>query len=722
MTKIKFLINFFKTQKGIALSLLFFAIVFNAVFLWPELTISNFSLNDEVLHLSSVQQAVSVLKAGQDPTDFWLPQIGLGFPFFEYYQHFPQLVLTIIKFIFSSASLFFLFNISRYLLLVLFPLSIFLAMRRMEFDYLAAGIGAFISSLLSTEALYGLDYGSYIWRGSGLYTQLWAMFFLPLALAEIYRVVLNKKGNLILAVSLSTFVFLSNLIYGYILVLSSILFVFLQLKKEEILFRLKKLILIFILLGFATSYFWIPFLLDKTYLNRSIWEAALKYDSYGAVTVLSNLFLGKLFDFNRLPSLTVLFFLAVVCIIALKCFKQENYRFLLIFTVVWLLLYFGRPFWDGLLNILPFSRNLHLHRFIGGFHLGAIMVIGAGIFCIFQFLKKFSLKFSILFFILLLIIISPAIIERVKFYRENTIWKIESQKAFLSNQKEISEIEQTLKNLPPGRVYAGLPSTWGGTYYYKIGFVNIYDIFPQLGFDSFGYSYYSLAFSDDIRLHFDDTKIFQYSLFNIRYVLLHKTWTSAYYYQKIKEFDNYILYEVPTTGYFDLVDAPAVFYGKKDDFYYPNAKWLFSQLPELKQHPIIEIGENPKKTFGLPVFPFLKVDENTLAELAKTQNEKGVILGEKTGINKYWAQFGVYEDSFLMLKTNYHPRWNVYLDYEKVSPVMLAPGFIGIKVSPGIHQALFLYKSPPYRIILLIFTILVLVSYFLIKKFQKKNF
>ena len=87
-------LHFLKTPKGIAFSLVFFAIVFNAVFLMGEVTVSTFSLNDEVLHLTATQEASLALRQNLDPTDFWLTQIGLGFPLFHYYQHLPQVVLA----------------------------------------------------------------------------------------------------------------------------------------------------------------------------------------------------------------------------------------------------------------------------------------------------------------------------------------------------------------------------------------------------------------------------------------------------------------------------------------------------------------------------------------------------------------------------------------------------------------------------------------------------
>jgi len=543
---------FLTSPKGIAIFLVLLAILFNAVFLWSEIALPTFHLNDEVYHQLATKEASSSLKEGFNPTDFWLSKIELGYPLFHHYQHFPQLVLASIDQLTSSLfPLARLFDFSRYLLLVLFPLSIFWSLRRFGFNYLAAGFSALISSLFSTNGLFGFDYGSYIWRGFGLYPQLWAMFFLPLALAEIYRF-LRKNGSLFLAVFLSTVVLLSHLFYSYILILSAFLFIFLQPKKEEVLPRFKRFLLIFLLVGIITSYFFLPIFFDAAYTNRSLWIPSWKWDSFGAKRVLSDLFTGQLFDFNRFPSLTILFFLSLISLLALKLYKKENYRLLIILTIFWLFLFFGRPTWGFLLNILPFSNFLQFHRFIGGFHLFAIMLIGTGIALIYQrfFQQKAALRL-ILFLIIFFALLSPVYLFQAKFYQENKNWRTENQKAFSEAKEELSDIEEALKNLPPGRVYAGLPATWGNYDYYRIGSVPFYAIFPQLGIDSFGYSYHSEALTADVRLHFDETRPAQYNLFNIGYVLLHKTWAPAFYYFPIKEFENYILYQVSTTGYFD---------------------------------------------------------------------------------------------------------------------------------------------------------------------------
>jgi hypothetical protein len=712
MSKIKAVFLFLKTEKGMGILFVTLAIIINAIVLRSELTSSTLSINDEVLHYTATQDSISALRQGLDPTDFWLSQIGMGYPLFHHYQNLPQLVLTVLNLATSSfLTLASLFNISRYFLLILFPLSIFWSMRRFGFNYLAAGLSALFASLLSTNGLYGFDWGSYVWKGYGLYTQLWAMFFIPLALAEIYRAVKGEQ-SLFWPVFLTTIVLLSNLLYGYILFLSAIFFVFLRMNRTEIFSRFKHLVLVFILVGIVNVAFILPSFLDRNYFNQTIWFPSYRYDSYGYSWVLSNLFKGNLFDFGRFPSFTILFFLGIIALIVSKRYREEKNLILLLLTVVWLLLYFGRATWGAIFNVLPLSSDLQMNRFIGGFHLASIMLIGAGLSQIWYLLNKHLARYSFLILFVIIAFLSPIYIERAQYSQQDGQLLAQNNQVLSGEQKEISAITSTLKDLPPGKVFAGLPTSWGNSQYYRIGSIPFYAIFPQVGLDSFGYAYHAFALSDDVRLLFNDAKPVQYNLFDIRYVLLHKSWTPASFYTPVKEFDNYVLYQVPGTGYFDLVDATAVFYGSRSDFYQANSRWLLSSLPDTKQNPILVIEGKPKNTSGLPVFSFQEINDSILSSLdqSKTGVAAGKIIDEKAQTNKYSVQFEADRDSYLMLKSNYHPGWHVYLDNMEVAPVMLVPGFVGIKIQPGIHQALFVYRSPTWRLPLMALGAIILVA------------
>jgi len=150
--------------------------VFNAVALWPELSVPIPSLNDDTFHYLLIQRASEALASGENPFDHWAPELDLGFPQLLYYQHLPHLtVVALHRLLLKRVDLLTLFNLVRYLLLVGFPLTVYWSMRRLGFSVVAGAVAAAVATLLSSNGRYGFDYDSYLWRSVGLYTQLWAI-------------------------------------------------------------------------------------------------------------------------------------------------------------------------------------------------------------------------------------------------------------------------------------------------------------------------------------------------------------------------------------------------------------------------------------------------------------------------------------------------------------------------------------------------------------------
>jgi hypothetical protein len=110
------------SQKKVAVFLVLIAVVFNATYLRTEVTIPAFYHNDGVLHYTAIEQTSIAIQERLDPTDYWLVQIGLGFPLFHYYQHLPYVLIAELNQITRSVlPLSGLIDVSRYLLLVYSP-------------------------------------------------------------------------------------------------------------------------------------------------------------------------------------------------------------------------------------------------------------------------------------------------------------------------------------------------------------------------------------------------------------------------------------------------------------------------------------------------------------------------------------------------------------------------------------------------------------------------
>ena len=189
----------------------------NAVALLPEILVRIPSVNDDMLHWLFIRNAAEAIAAGANPLDHWVPQIELGVPQFLFYQHLaPLTVVGLERLTIGAISLFDWFNLVRWTLMVAFPLTVFWSMRRMGFSPIAAAISASVASLLSADGLYGFEFDSYVWRGWGLFTQLFAMHLSFVVLALAYRAVRTGRGLALAALAFGALV-LSHLIYAYML-------------------------------------------------------------------------------------------------------------------------------------------------------------------------------------------------------------------------------------------------------------------------------------------------------------------------------------------------------------------------------------------------------------------------------------------------------------------------------------------------------------------------
>src|SRR5574337_513182 len=132
----------------------------------------------------------------------------------------------------------------------------------------AGAIGAAAATLLSSNNRSGFEYDSYVWRGFGLYTQLWAMHLFFITLACLHRVLTRGAGYAAAVVAGSSLV-LAHLIYGYMMALMALVLFVNGLNRANARRRAARFAVLGILVALTTAYFWLPFLLFKAYLNAS---------------------------------------------------------------------------------------------------------------------------------------------------------------------------------------------------------------------------------------------------------------------------------------------------------------------------------------------------------------------------------------------------------------------------------------------------------------------
>ena len=674
-------------------------VLFNLVYLLPEVIHQTVPVNDNVLHILDLQATIDTIRGGGDPTDFWLPGIGGGYPLFHYYQHLPYIPLAFIHFVtgISAASL---IAWSTYLLLSLFPVSVFVSMRRVGFDHFESA-GASLAGFFATNGLFGFDYASYVWSGYGLYTQLWGMVLLPLALSQNYRVLRTGSGYA-WAAGLLAALALSHLVLGYIAMGSLVGIALFCGCLRELPRRFGRLAVLGAGFALATAYFFVPYLLDGEYLNRSPWELPSKYDSFGQDFVLGALIRGNLFDFDWLPVLTVL--IALGFVVSLQRWREPRYRIGPLLGVFWLLAYFGRPTWGSLIDLLPLSHDLQLHRLIAGVHLGALFLLGAGVGATLRFAGRIVRERPQLdqrlaapaMALVLLVILLPVLSERRDYLHQNAAFMESSESGIQQEAADLQSVRQFLEQQPPGRVYAGLAASWGAKY--TVGSSPMYGILALDGFDMLGRLYHALSPVGDVQVLFNDTDRTQYDLFGVRYIVAPKGQAVPPFARLMATFGRHMIYEVPDAGYFATGDSTVVYTGSKGSLLDGARAWLESRLPSQalsRVRPRWEVDANA----ALPVQPLANA-QATMPLLARGPSAvaaPGSVTDVEAGRGSYSASVSATRPLTLVLKSTYHPNWKAKVDGKLVETFMVAPGYLALPVEQGDHQVSLVYSPQWFR-------------------------
>jgi hypothetical protein len=653
--------------------------VFNGVELLPELTtIPN--VNDDAAHLLFVRRADDAITFGQDPVDFWVPDLELGFPEFVYYQHLPHLtVVALYRALLRTVDLATVFNGVRYLLMVGLPLTVFWSMRRMGFGGLAAAVGAAASSLLSSGSRLGFDYDSYIWRGYGVFTQLVAMHLLFLALATLHRLLERGKGYLTAALTLSALV-LSHLLYAYMMAISAAVLV-VAAAPRVMLLRLLRLTAVGIIAVLVGAYLIVPDLIQAPFQAISPFLERYKYDSFGAGPILGWLLSGELFDAGRPPVLTALVGVGIVGAIATR--SRPALLALGLFAL-WLVLYFGRPTLGGIVDLFPMHQALFFHRFIGGVHLAGILLIGVGAAWLWQLASRFRRSARLAAAAVgLAILFLPTLAERDADYRQNAAWMAETRSA-IDRDADARAVFETLAALPPGRVYAGQKRDWSEQLDFGIPFtsVRLYNLFADRRIASFAPPYQGGSLNSDLLFDFDPLNKAHYAVFGVTYLIAPSTRQLPDFLVPLRRTPLYTLYAAPASAaarYAAVADAVAV--ATQPELQSVMRGWLLGPLPA--EGKVLQI-EYPARTVGAPVRRGAACDRGTVTAERIEPGAIAFIASCPTAAT-------------LVLPITYHPNWQVTSDGEAVATFMASPSVVAVSLPPGRHAISATYRSTPIK-------------------------
>lgn len=730
-------------RRYLPIFILTFVVLFHSILLLPELTQLSPDLNDNVFHYSLCVSIQEQIESGGNLIDHWVPYWSMGFPVFHHYQHFPHLVIvSIYNIFFKQIPLFVIYRLFNYLLLVLYPLALYYSLRKMRFSSLSSAGAALFSLALSNINGYGLELGAFVWRGSGMFAQLWAMFLLPLTLSSIYTSVREDRGyfqSVLLLFLLAN----SQLMFGFMAILTSLLFLFSSFDINQIWVKAKRLSFILVIFFVMISYLLIPLIIDSPYHAHSTYDFPEKWDSYGWRYITTQFLNGNILDYGRLAVVTVLAVLGLLFSLTRKSFK---YRWAAAGFVLWFLLYFGRATWGRLIDLIPMSSALHLHRFVTMVHFFAAILAGICLSVVFQILIKaltpvFAKVSSpsprgrggnnvfltrILAFLLILILVMPIFWDRFLYLQKNTEWLSINKVDYLKEKADFESMLDFIKRSPPGRVYPGRRANWGKDF--KIGQTAVFYLLGPNKIPALSYLPFSWSLAGDFSVNFNDYRWSHYNLFNVKYILADAKKKVASFAKHKKGIGRFRLYEVDTSGYFDLVESPLAIYADKNSIWNLMIMWMRSSLPQKKQFISIFFDRDfhggyqnylilkdrwkywrfdpNKRISDRVVYPLERPDNifsasSILEQPAFTYASPGSVLSEKVGKNKFSTRIFAQKNCFLLFKMTYHPGWHAYVDGKEAEKVILSPGLIGVKIKKGVHQVKFVYRAQRWKAFLL---------------------
>jgi hypothetical protein len=325
-----------------------------------------------------------------------------------------------------------------------------------------------------------------------------------------------------------------------------------------------------------------------------------------------------------------------------------------------------------------------------GVDLAAILIAGVGLGWLLRAVYPVALRLTkgsnlvvgVASVLLCVGLLTPAWRERVR-YDNRGARLIKSQQGYDATEgRDIDRLIDVVRKRHDGRVYTGLRANWGQQY--RVGSVTVHAWVADRGVDGIGFVFRTItSLSTDIEVAFDETGPAQYEMLNIRYVIMPSDRTPAVPATLIMEAGRHRLYEVPTTGYFQVVDrAPGVL-ADRTNIQQATRDFRFSNLASRGIYPGVGFaGAAPPP----PTFTGTNPPPGRPGEVIAQSNvlEYGV----------FDASVKANRPAVALLKATYDPRWSATVDGQIVKPMMMAPSLVGVDVSSGIHTVRFRYK--PY--------------------------
>ncbi|MBW2964370.1 hypothetical protein KY363_02825 [Candidatus Woesearchaeota archaeon] len=674
------------------------AVLFNFILLFPLLDGYCLVSGDGTAHYADAQAAVYRLESGKGFFGNWNSLWAMGFPDHHYYQYLGHYLLVFLYFV--SFKLLSVLAAEKLLIIVsltLFPLSLYYGLRKLRLAALPAAFASLFSFALSSSVGHGGLGFSMVYNG--LFTQVLAVLFFPLALGRIY-VAVSEGRSYFLSVFLFSLVMLLQPLAGYALGIASVLL--LVEGRGSPRSRLWRLGVVLGLSFVVVSHYIVPLLASGDYYGGTFYTSTGDYYQGSVSRVLLDFVSGKSLDFYRFPFslLTVFMFLGMYVSLRDRFSGSRKtlgftLRFALAGLAIFLLVSFGRS-WGSVLELIPGARFLLFFRFMFALQFFALFFVGIGCAFLFSLFRKRFSAFDqrILVAVLVVVIVVPLFVQM---YLTNSALCRISDSGF--DDESFARLVLFLRSAPDGRFIARPELGFSEPYFESL--LPIYS-----SHDSFSTS--SRGSHDSISYYY--TQFFRldrqqsYDLFNVRYALVPSDWKMPFeFFTQEFSAGNYTLYSIPTTGYFDMVssdiayvyDTSLVSEGVRSASY----AWMNSRAMDNKEFITFFRREDSARAGNFS----LVLDESDSAGVAgisrdlfdryRRDGSCGSVLSENRSLDHFYSVVLANRSCLVLFKMSYNPGWLAAVGEEQAEVYPISPSFMAVRVDEGLSTVVFWYQS-----------------------------
>jgi len=667
--------------------------------------------DDNSAHLALMMHIGDLWRSGV--SDLWWNQSNLGLPLFMAYQPLPALVSGSAAAVFPETSVrILLYKGSILGLWATMPAAWYLGGRWLGMDRMAAllfGLGT-----LALRDIHSVGFGFTAASYGGLYTQIWGMWFLPVTLGAFRRYVSDRSIELFFPVALFVVLSMSHLFCGMYAGIAGVFWVVVDSDRRR---AARRALHVFVP-ALALLAFWFGPLLWTSHLTGGLPWKTEYYDGWPAVEMFRHLLGGDVFDWERLPWLTVLVFAGVFAAIRGETERRETWVLTLGATT--LVLFLGRTNFGGWYDWIPMHADLNVMRYINGVHFCGLALAAFAGRDLVRWVRS-RLRTAV-----------PAdraaTIAALVAFVVGGWFAVDRYHSLESTLQTFDQghpnVQSLIEHLEEGRGqrFAVSDDLHTTPHFYR-------DLLPALAGRAQLQSY-ALGYHATLSTYYAD------------YIEYDATWARLFNvgtYVARQPFDAPIVDHLPETfsegpyrayaaaegadwGYFDFVRTPARVEGGYREIR-PAIRDVVTSAFERRVLPILEGPTEASREAGTPLLrgpdgeaiPWESGSEKRwVRRLARTAENRDIasrIRESSRGPNWYRARVTSDGDERLLLKANYFPFWRATVDGEPVTVDHVAPNFMAVSVPKGEHRVRFTYRNPWWQKLGAVSSLLVLAGW-----------